>query len=182
VSTTKPTLHKRADRMSFKAALMALNISSNTLWEDAAPKVTAIIAGARRAEDDDLAATWSAAKELLKRKLLHHCSCGAIISHKSQACLMCSREGRKLQKRDYRAYKPETGAMVAWARSRETFFFDELAYVARQLSPNAPRAEINKRVHGVVKGLKRRGEVTGGGLKGDRRYTVVKVKGGAGNA
>jgi hypothetical protein len=171
---TKPVQRKRADRLSFKAALMALNITSNTLWEDAAPKVTAIIAGARRAEDDDLAATWSAAKELLKRKLLHRCTCGVVIGHKSQACLMCSRKGRTWQRRDYRSYKPETAAMVAWVRSREVFFFDELSYVARQLSPNASRAEINKRVHGVVKGFRKRGEVTGGGLKHDRRYEVVK--------
>jgi hypothetical protein len=160
---------------------MALNITSSTRWEDAAPKVTALIAGARRSEDEDLAATWSAAKELLKRKLPRGCPgannvhCGVTIGYRAQTCRACSNKARWVGGKEYRSYKPETGAVAAWIRSKETFFFDELFYATKQLSPGLSRNDVNRRAHGVIRGLRKRKEVSGGGIKNDRRYVVHKI-------
>lgn len=97
--------------------------------------------------------------------------CGVVIAERSKTCKACAnRRQHKYGKRAYRNYKPEIAVLIMWVRSKESFFFDELFYITKQLSPRLSRAEINKRAHGVVTWLKKRGELIGGGIKNDRRY------------
>jgi hypothetical protein len=97
--------------------------------------------------------------------------CGVVIHDYSKTCQPCSKLiQHKYGKRAYKNYKPEIAVLILWCRSKESFFFDELFYITKQLSPRLSRAEINKRAHGVVTWLKKRGELVGGGIKNDRRY------------
>jgi hypothetical protein len=176
---TSLAIERRKVRKTFfrKAVLAELGLPFASFWEDAEPVLRERIAACRRNGDENGAAELSAVKAFLKRNLRKHCECGSVIKGCSRRCLVCQgrragalSKGRpKLAQRKNR--KAETIQIAEWIRQQSAPFYlaQALSWV-REQQPIETRSEIYSRVQGVLRWLKRRGEIKGGGVKNWQRF------------
>lgn len=179
---------KRASRVDRRVALIALGLPHHARWEQAEGKLSAVIAGARRAGDDHLAATWSATKEVLKKGLRRTCpgvpqigrTCNSAISPDAQHCQICNGyiQGAKPKKRKGTKklhYKRETEAIWNWVlKQRQPWYRETLCFWAREQQPTASHREIWRRVSGVIHRMLKAGLIQGGGPRGCQRFETIR--------
>jgi hypothetical protein len=104
-------LQRAKPTFSRMGLLRLLQVPRDARWEAVAPLVKEQIVLARRNDDEDLAKSWSQAKEFLKRNLAHTCiDCG--VACESYRCGVCYlpdiRRGRELNSKQHgnRIYHP----------------------------------------------------------------------------
>jgi hypothetical protein len=176
---TSLAIERRKVRKTFrrKAVLAELGLPFASFWEDAESVIRERIAACRRNGDENGAAELSAAKAFLKRNLRRHCACGEVICGVSIQCRACM--GREVARRQKgkanlnkrKSYKRETVAIVEWIRKQTApFYLSQLIYWTREHQPVETDSEIKSRVRGVIRTMKRRGEIKGGGVKNWQRF------------
>jgi hypothetical protein len=161
--------------------LIQLGLPRNAVWAEAAPKVKARIIFARRNKRDDIAALWSEAKAMLRRRLPKRCNdCAKQIVPASFRCTSCASKTRIGIEKPYKPHASEfavTSLVVRFAQSvNRPFFLPEVFYWVHQINPCIPRPKIARSVYDALRCMKRNGLVTGGGIETWKRYEPVMDK------